>query len=73
MKISTVIKFEGGFNLWEFKICDEGFIKTTINGRYSDTLYDMGKINDIEHLEMIVKYLLRCWKVEYSDLKLELE
>lgn len=70
MKITTVINFEGSANLWEFKVNDEAFIETTINSQYSDTLYDMGKVNGFEHLETIVKYLLRCWKVEHSELQL---
>jgi hypothetical protein len=69
MSITTKILFEGISDTWKFEVDNNGYIRTEINEMYSDTLYDLGKIKDIKHLEKVVKHLLNCWQVEsYSEM-----
>ena len=70
MSIEVKMMFEGSYNTWEFKVNEEGYIDTKINGLYSDTLYDMGEVKGDDHLESVVKHLLKCWGVAYKDLKI---
>lgn len=55
-------------DVWKFEVGEIGYIDLVVNDMYMDTMYDMGVISDVNHLEKVVRRLLKCWKVNSYEL-----
>ena len=68
MVIRVGIVNNSAVDVWRFEVNKDCYIDLFVNQMYMDTMYDVGKIQDVKHLEETVRHLLKCWKSNHKEL-----
>lgn len=59
-------KLSGEMVVWVFRLNENRFVDVVIEGHVTDTLYELGCINEQGELLLKVEYLLSHWKIQWE-------
>jgi hypothetical protein len=67
IEVLILDKLSGGYVVWRFLVNDYGFVDVYIEGKATDTLFQMGQVDSYDQLSSMVMKQLTEWGVSYHS------